>query len=117
MRISRIVSTVLLSLLGVTRGLRAPAPRVSRSAVVSGACSAIALPWLPRRATAADKKYSKKFEECLSKCVYDKTKIAKGIGKVEVMDRPEAFKLCKVQCATKNEAALVGKFKEQASGE
>lgn len=35
----------------------------------------------------------------LSKCVYDKTKITKGVGQVEVMGRAEAFTACKPKCA------------------
>ena len=46
---------------------------------------------------AADDK--KAFESCMSKCVYEATKITKGVGQVEVMGRTEAFAACKPKCA------------------
>ena len=88
------------------------------------------------RAAHADSKYSKEFETCLSKCVYEQTKITKGIGKVEVMSRTEAYGMCKpkvkrrraqercfpcadpapplvlAQCATSKEQLLIGQPKK-----
>ena len=43
----------------------------------------------------AASKYDKAFDECLSKCVYEETKITKGIGKVEVKTRSDSFAVCK----------------------
>merc|ERR1719291_972494 len=50
-------------------------------------------------ASAADK--GKEYNSCLSQCVYDATKIAKGIAKVEVMSREDAFEKCKLECKPK----------------
>ena len=67
---------------------------------VLGACAATVLQ--PARVRAADKN-DKKFQDCLSNCVYEQTKIAKGIAKVEVVSRTEAYALCKPKCATSKE--------------
>ncbi len=82
-------------------------PRVAAAATrrhllpISIAATALALP----RAARADGKYDKKFESCLSQCVYEQTKIAKGIAKVEVVSRTEAYAICKPQCATSKDQA------------
>jgi hypothetical protein len=47
-------------------------------------------------ASAADK--GKAYNDCISKCVYEQTKIAKGIGQVEVKPRDEAMAECKPKC-------------------
>ena len=52
------------------------------------------------------------FEECLSKCVYEQTKITKGVGKVEVVSRTEAYGICKPKCATSKEQLLLGQPKK-----
>jgi hypothetical protein len=55
------------------------------------------LPPLP----AAAKDYGKAYESCLSQCIYEETKIAKGIAKVEVVSKQEAMDTCKAKCASK----------------
>lgn len=81
----------------------------SRRAAVAlpAAISAAFLGQLPARADDKSK-YDKKFEKCLSMCVYEKTKIAKGIGEVEVVSRSEAMAVCKPQCAKSKEQLLLG---------
>jgi len=46
--------------------------------------------------SAADK--GKAYNDCISKCVYEQTKIAKGIAQVEVKPREEAMAECKPKC-------------------
>merc|ERR1719217_1139704 len=75
------------------------APVTSRRAAVGRLAPALLLPWLPNAASAADK--SKAFTNCVSNCVYEKTKITKGIAQVEVMSREEAFAVCKPECRKK----------------
>uniref|UniRef100_A0A7S3T7R7 Uncharacterized protein n=1 Tax=Strombidinopsis acuminata TaxID=141414 RepID=A0A7S3T7R7_9SPIT len=50
----------------------------------------------PRPVAAADK--GKAYNDCISKCVYEATKIAKGIAQVEVKPRDEAMAECKPKC-------------------
>jgi hypothetical protein len=47
-------------------------------------------------ASAADK--GKAYNDCISKCVYEQTKIAKGIAQVEVKPREDAMAECKPKC-------------------
>ena len=54
---------------------------------------------LQPHAALADSKEDKAYQSCLSQCVYEATKITKGIGQVEVMSRQEAFGICKPKCA------------------
>ena len=75
---------------------------------ISIAATALALP----RAARADGKYDKKFESCLSQCVYEQTKIAKGIAQVEVVSRSEAMASCKQKCATSKDQLLIGQPKK-----
>ena len=70
----------------------------------SAAALSTALP--ARRALADGKKSDKEIQACLSKCVYEETKIAKGIAKVEVVSREEAFKICKPKCGKKTPSRL-----------
>ena len=58
-----------------------PPPTLDRRAAASGFAAALLLPF-PRPAIAGDGKYDKSFEACLSKCVYERTKISKGISQV-----------------------------------
>ena len=75
---------------------------LGRRGAVLGACAATVLrPNAPARADGG--KSDKKFQECLSKCVYEETKITKGIAKVEVVSRSEAYAICKPKCATSKE--------------
>lgn len=73
---------------------------------LAAAAAAAAPPLAPARAIANimpakvnDK--GKEYTECLSTCVYESTKITKGIGKVEVVSREEAYAACKPKCADK----------------
>ena len=70
---------------------------VSRRACVAALGGASSAALLPLRPALADEK--KDFESCMSKCVYEATKITKGVGQVEVMGRAEAFAACKPKCA------------------
>lgn len=65
-----------------------------------------------RRIAAEGTKSDKKFQECVSKCVYEETKITKGIAKVEVVSRTEAYAICKPKCATSKEQLLLGQPKK-----
>ena len=77
-------------------------------AAVAGVAASLLL---PSRAVQAASKYDKDFESCLSKCLYEKTKITKGIAQVEVISRSEAYAQCKPKCATSKEQLLIGKPK------
>ena len=66
-----------------------------------------------RPAHADGGKDDKKFQACLSQCVYEATKITKGIAQVEVMSRAEAFATCKPKCATSKDQLLIGQPKKQ----
>ena len=73
---------------------------------LAAAAAAAAPPLAPARAIANimpakvnDK--GKEYTECLSTCVYESTKITKGIAKVEVVSREEAYAACKPKCADK----------------
>uniref|UniRef100_A0A7S3TFD7 Uncharacterized protein n=1 Tax=Emiliania huxleyi TaxID=2903 RepID=A0A7S3TFD7_EMIHU len=70
------------------------APQLSRRAVAVTAAAAAGR--APARAFAADK--GKEYNDCMSKCMYEATKITKGIAKVEVTPREEAKEMCKPQC-------------------
>jgi len=48
----------------------------------------------------------------LSKCLYEKTKITKGIGQVEVVSRADAMLECKPKCATSKAQLLIGQPKK-----
>lgn len=64
-------------------------------------------------ALADDKsKTDKKFISCISECVYDQQKIAKGIGEVEYVTKKDALALCKPKCAKSPEQLLTGKPKK-----
>lgn len=110
----------LFMIVASVSGWLAPVPErlSSRRAAVAGLAAAVTL---PGTAAFADSKYDKAFDNCLSKCVYEKTKITKGIGQVrtflfsqaqsmvvvarirpppplgqvEVVSRADAFKECK----------------------
>ena len=103
---------VLLSVLSAAvHGLHVEAP--GRRSAVLGACAAATALQLPTPARAdAGKKDDKKFQQCLSECVYETTKIAKGIAKVEVTSRTEAYALCKPKCATSKDQLLLGQPKK-----
>ena len=98
MALHRTLLLVLVVLLNAacTAGMRIGATMNRRAcATAAFGLASTALP-----AVADDKeKNKKKFEACLSLCVYEATKITKGIGQVEVMGRPEAFAMCKPKCA------------------
>lgn len=81
---------------------------LSRRAVASGSLAALVL---PSQSAHAASKYDKAFDDCLSKCVYEKTKITKGVGQVEVVSRADAFAECKPKCATSKDQLLTGQPK------
>ena len=113
----RSVLTALLAILAAAAAVRVAVPAPPRAAAVSTRRAALAaLPMaaaLSRpRAALADSKYDKKFESCLSLCVYEQTKIAKGIAQVEVVSRSEAMATCKSKCATSKEQLMIGQPKK-----
>jgi len=64
-------------------------------------------------AFADDKsKTDKKFISCISECVYQEQKIAKGIAEVEYVTQKEAIAKCKPKCAKSAEQLLTGKPKD-----
>ena len=83
----------------------------TRRGAVLGACSAAVATLRPAHADGG--KDDKKFQACLSQCVYEATKITKGIAQVEVMSRAEAFATCKPKCATSKDQLLIGQPKKQ----
>ena len=86
-------------LAGLACGLKLPAATVfSRRAAFAAAVGASSTLLQPPRPAMADSK--KDFESCISKCVYEATKITKGVAQVDVMPRSEAFAMCKPKCAT-----------------
>ena len=95
----RLILLVAL-LIAPASGLRVPTWCSRRDALVAASSACL----LPTPALAVgdakydESKYKKKFQDCLSKCIYEKTKIAKGIAQVEVIPRDQAFAECKVQC-------------------
>lgn len=93
-------------------GLHLDACLSRRGAVLGAAATAATALSQPARAGGTGKD-DKAFQSCLSQCVYEATKITKGIGKVEVMDRSEAFKMCKPKCATSKDQLLLGQPKKQ----
>ena len=105
---------MLLLLAAAVSGFRAPSGATRRS-VLSGACAAASLSLFPTQQAAADGKYDKKFEACVSQCLYEQTKITKGVAKVEVMSRAEAYAVCKPKCATSKEQLLIGQPKKPSS--
>jgi ribosomal protein L24E len=112
MRAIRWLLVVVLA--AVVQGLNlSPGTLLGRRAAV-GLCSAAfaGAPLLRPANAASSGKYDKKFEECLSKCVYDVTKITKGIGQVEVTSRTEAYGICKPKCATSKDQLLLGQPKK-----
>ena len=84
--------------------------RASRRAAVGFAALAV-LPHAARAGGSGNTKDDKAFQECLSKCVYEKTKITKGIAQVEVVSRTEAYAECKPKCAVNKDQLLIGKAK------
>ena len=65
-----------------------PPPTLDRRAAASGVAAALLLPLTARPASAGDGKDDKAFQKCLSQCVYEKTKITKGIAQVRARVRP-----------------------------
>ena len=112
MRVLALLCLLLAAATAVRVGVSTP--RVAAAATrrnllpISIAATALALP----RAARADGKYDKKFESCLSQCVYEQTKIAKGIAQVEVVSRSEAMASCKQKCATSKDQLLIGQPKK-----
>ena len=87
---------MLLACIAVADGLRLPAnpPQLSRRHAV-GLATATMLPGAAHAGGKDGTKDDKAFTECLSKCIYEATKITKGIAKVEVTSRQEAYVECK----------------------
>ena len=91
---------VLIAWAAAASSLQLPAPAGRPSAVSLGRRAV--LPLLPAalllptqaRAEGDEKKYA----ACMSTCMYDELKIAKGIGEVEVKPRDEVTAECKVKC-------------------
>jgi len=105
------VLLLVLALVATACGLQLDMGR--RCAARGAACVVLAglTPLAPVRA-AEGTKSDKKFQECVSKCVYEETKITKGIAKVEVVSRTEAYAICKPKCATSKEQLLLGQPKK-----
>ena len=66
----------------------------------------------PLAIAAQGSKYDKDFDNCLSKCIYEKTKIAKGIAQVEVVSRADAIAECRPKCATSKAQLMIGQPKK-----
>jgi len=67
-----------------------------RRSFLLGAAAALSTGLSVLPASAADK--GKAYNDCISKCVYESTKIAKGIAQVEYKPREEAMAECKPKC-------------------
>jgi hypothetical protein len=67
------------------------------------------------QASELDAKASKKFESCLSKCVFNETKpppVGSDSGRIEIKKtRQEVLTVCKQKCATDPAQLLTGKPK------
>ena len=119
MTILMLTRALLLLCISSVAGWRATPPPAAVAPAALGRRAAVALPvavgaaFLRQSPARADdkSKYDKKFEKCISECVYEKTKIAKGIAEVEVVSRSEAMAVCKPQCAKSKEQLLLGKPK------
>ena len=79
----------------------------SRRAILPAAVGLAFTGRLPARADDKSK-YDKKFQSCLSQCVYEAMKISKGIAEVEVVSQKEAIATCKPKCAKSKEQLLTG---------
>ena len=96
---AQLLLLVLALFAAAVNGLRVEHALGRRSAILSAATALTALRPAPARAGGTGKD-DKAFQSCISQCVYTETKISKGIAKVEVMSRTEAYAKCKPQCAT-----------------
>ena len=94
---------MLLVCLAASAALRLPAQQMSRRGAI-GLAAATALPGAVHAGNEGTKN-DKAFTECLSKCLYEQTKIAKGIGQVEVVSRQEAYAVCKPKVRFANASA------------
>jgi len=104
---------LVFSLVRSSESLRVQPAAIGRRSLIGAATAVATVVLHPAAAPAESKggKYDKSFDECLSKCVYEETKITKGIAKVEVKSRSEAFVECKPKCAKTKEQLLTGKPK------
>ena len=91
---------VLIAWASAASSLQLPAPAgraspatLGRRAVLPLIPAALLLP-THARASGDEKKYT----ACMSTCMYDELKIAKGIGEVEVKPRDEVTAECKLKC-------------------
>ena len=101
---AQVLLLLIVVIVAAASGLRIE--HLGRRSAVLAACTAASTTLRPiAPARAGGGKDDKKFQECLSKCVYEQTKIAKGIAKVEVVSRTEAYAICKPQCATSKDQA------------
>ena len=108
---AQVLLFLLLAVLSAAvHGFRVEA--LGRRGAVLGACAAVTALQPPAPARADGGKGDKKFQECLSNCVYEATKITKGIAKVEVMSRQDAYAMCKPKCATSKDQLLLGQPKK-----
>jgi hypothetical protein len=101
----------LLLITACVSGWRVPPPAVtaacSRRAMLP---AAVGLAFSGRLPAGADdkSKYDKKFQACLSQCVYEQMKISKGIAEVELISQKDAIASCKPKCAKSKEQLLTG---------
>ena len=100
---------VLLGLVAACEALRVPAASsLGRRAVIGTSAAALLLPRVSHAAGSGNSKDDKKYQECLSNCVYEATKITKGVAQVEVKSRTEAYAECKPKCALNKEQLMTG---------
>ncbi|KAL1499808.1 hypothetical protein AB1Y20_012493 [Prymnesium parvum] len=124
--VSRGLCLMAVAFLAALLALLAPAEALrlrTTSPIVGGvshlsrrsAFGSAALALLPQVVWAGQEgtKNDKAFQECLSKCVYESTKITKGIAKVEVVSRQDAYLECKPKCAKTKEQLMTGRPKAQ----
>ena len=107
------VLLLLLAFSSIAHGLRISHTASRRGAVLGACAAATTLQPVARAHAAEGQKDDKKFQSCVSLCVYEQTKISKGIAQVEVISRTEAYAICKPKCATSKDQLLIGQPKKK----
>ena len=63
-------------------------------------------------------KTSRKFENCVSQCVFDETKpppVGSGVDRLEAVDQKTAIRLCRKKCAKTKAQLMMGNPKDKAA--
>ncbi len=63
-------------------------------------------------------KTSRKFENCVSQCVFDETKpppVGSGVDRLEAVDQKTAIRVCRKKCAKTKAQEMLGNPKDKAA--